>query len=169
MKAVRGPFDEAPDRSLTRFVPAATVMAGSSLTLWPVIASFPFLPPVGLLTLLSWRLARPERVRIWTPLPLGLYDDLVSGQPLGCAMLLWTACFFAVDLLDQRLVFRDFWQDWLIAGAAIGFCAIAGRLVTTPLGAHVETVLLLQIVVTIMLFPFATRLCAILDRVEDEA
>ena len=49
------------------------------------------------------------------PLPLGLFDDLVSGQPLGSAMLLWTLCFLAIDVLEQRLVWRDFWQDWLIA------------------------------------------------------
>lgn len=168
MTTIRGPFDEAPEHSLRRLVPAATVLAGSSLTLWPFIASFPFLPPSGLLMLLGWRLARPERVRIWTPLPLGLFDDLVSGQPLGCAMLLWTACFFMIEVIDQRLVYRDFWQDWLIAAGAIGFCIIAGRLVTTPLGAHVDTVLMLQVVVAVMLFPLATRLCVMSDRPEDE-
>lgn len=168
MSTVRGPFDEAPDRSLARFVPAATVIGGSSLTLWPMVASFPFLPPCGLLMVLGWRLARPERMPIWVPLPLGLFDDLVSGQPLGCAMLLWTLCFFVIDLIDQRIVFRDFWQDWLIAAGAIAFCGIVGRLVTTPFGAHVDTVLLLQTVVTVMLFPFAARLCAMLDQTEEE-
>ena len=167
MRTVRGPFDEAPERSLRRFVPAASVMAGSALTLWPFVAAFPFLPPFGLLMLLGWRLARPERLRVWTPLPLGLFDDLVSGQPLGCAMLLWTLCFFTIDLIDQRLALRDFWQDWLVAGGAIGCCIIAGRLVSVPLDAHVDTVLLLQAGITVMLFPLAARLCALLDRAEE--
>lgn len=168
MSAVRGPFDEAPDPSVARFVPVGTVLAGSSLTLWPFVASFPVLPPFGLLMLLGWRLARPQRVRIWLPLPLGLYDDVLSGQPLGSAMLLWTLCFFMIDLIDQRVVFRDFRQDWLIAAGAVAFCLIVGRLVTTPFDAHVDTVLLVQIAVSVLLFPLAARLCGMLDRVEDE-
>lgn len=169
MRTVRGPFDEAPDRDFQRFVPAVSVMAGSSLTLVPFVAAFPCLPPFGLLMLLGWRLTRPERVRVWTPLPLGLFDDLVSGQPLGCAMLLWTVCFFMIGLIDQRLVFRDFWQDWLVAGGAIGACVVIGRLVSAPLDAHVDTALLLQGVVTILLFPLAAWLCAMFGRSEEDA
>ncbi len=163
MSQVHGPFDEAPDRSFRRFVPAISVLIASSLTLWPFIASFPVFPPFGLLVLLGWRLTRPESLRIWAPLPLGLFDDLVSGQPLGNAMLFWTLCFFMIDLIDQRVVYRDFWQDWLIAAGAIGFCLILGRLVAAPIGAHVDTVLMLQIVVSILLFPLAARICAMLD------
>ncbi|MEG3175296.1 rod shape-determining protein MreD [Sphingomonas sp. RB3P16] len=169
MRQVRGPFDEAPDRSFQRFVPALSVLVGSSLTLWPVVASFPFLPPFGLLMLLGWRLVRPESLRIWAPLPLGLFDDLVSGQPLGSAMLFWTLSFFMIDLVDQRVVYRDFWQDWLVAAGSISFCLILGRLVATPLAAHVDTTLLLQIAVSVLLFPLAARICAMLAGEEDEA
>ena len=169
MSQVRGPFDEAPDRSFARFVPYISVILASSLTLWPFIASFPFLPPFGLLMLLGWRLTKPESLPIWAPLPLGLFDDLVSGQPLGNAMLFWTLCFFMVDLIDQRVVYRDFWQDWLIAAGSIGFCLIMGRFVATPLGAHVDTVLLTQIVVAVLLFPLAARLCAMFAGEEEEA
>ena len=161
-------FDEAPDSIWRHVLPALTVLAASTLTLWPFVASFPVLPPLGLMLLLAWRLTRPEALRIWAPLPLGLFDDLLSGQPLGNAMLLWTLCFFMIDLIDQRLVFRDFWQDWLIAAGGLGFCLIAGRLVAAPLGAHVDTALLLQIVVSIMLFPLAARLCAWFDGAADE-
>jgi rod shape-determining protein MreD len=169
MRQVRGPFDEAPDRSFRRFVPALSVVLASSLTLWPIIASLPLLPPFGLLTLLGWRLTRPDSLRIWAPLPLGLFDDLVSGQPLGSAMLFWTLCFFMIDLIDQRVVFRDFWQDWLIAAGAVGFCLILGRLVASPLSAHVDTVMLVQIAVSVLLFPLVARLCAMLDREDEEA
>ncbi len=169
MKAVRGPFDEAPDRSLARFVPTLSVMAGSALTLWPLIASVQILPPFGLLMLLGWRLTRSESLRVWAPLPLGLFDDLVSGQPLGSAMLFWTLCFFMIDLIDQRIVYRTFWQDWLVAAGSIGFCLILGRLVATPIDAHVDTVLLLQIAISILLFPLAARLCGMLAGDEEEA
>lgn len=164
----RGPFEEAQP-GWTRALPAVSVLLASLLTIWPVIAAIPLLPPLGLLMLLGWRLTRPDSLRIWAPLPLGLFDDLLSGQPLGNAMLFWTLCFFMIDLIDQRLVFRDFWQDWLIAAGSIGFCLIAGRLVAAPIGAHVETVLLLQIAVSIMLFPLVARLCALLGRAREAA
>ena len=160
----RGPFDAAPPPAAVRLVPSASVLVASLITTWPFIASFPVLPPLGLMVLLGWRLMRPDVFRIWAPLPLGFFDDLVSGQPLGSAMLLWTLCFFMIDLIDQRLVFRDFWQDWLIASGSIGFCLIVGRLVAAPIGSHVDTVLLLQIVISTMLFPLVARVCAWLDR-----
>lgn len=160
----RGPFDAAPPRVAVQLLPAVSVVLASLVTTWPFIASFPFLPPLGLMMLLAWRLSRADVFAIWAPLPLGFFDDLVSGQPLGNAMLLWTLCFFMIDLIDQRLVFRDFWQDWLIATGSIGFCLIFGRLIAAPLGAHVDTVLLLQIVISAMLFPLVARLCAWLDR-----
>ena len=160
----RGPFDAAPPPAAVRLLPAASVLLASLVTTWPFIATFPILPPLGLMMLLGWRLTRPAVFPIWAPLPLGFFDDLISGQPLGNAMLLWTLCFFMIDLIDHRLVFRDFWQDWLIAAGSIGFCLIVGRLVTAPIGAHVDTVLLLQIVISVMLFPLVARLCAWLDR-----
>ena len=167
MSQVRGPFDEAPVTGFQRFVPALSVMVGSAVTLWPFIATFPILPPFGLLMLLGWRLTKPDSLRIWAPLPLGLFDDLISGQPLGTAMLFWTLCFFMIELIDQRIVYRDFWQDWLIAAGSVAFCLILGRLVAAPLGAHVDTVLLLQIVIATLLFPLAARICAMLAGDED--
>jgi rod shape-determining protein MreD len=83
---------------------------------------------------------------------------------MGSAILLWQLCFIGIDLIDHRLVFRDFWQDWLIAAGSIAFCLIAGRLVATPLGAHVDTVLLVQVMVSVMLFPVAARIAVWLDR-----
>lgn len=109
-----------PDRPIRRgWTPAISVMLGSALAaMLPVVMTAPLLPPLGLMTLLGWRLLRPELLRVWAPVPLGLFDDLVSGAPLGSAMLLWTLGFFAVDMIDRRLLWRDFREDWL-AGWAI--------------------------------------------------
>lgn len=145
-------------------VPIGSVLLGSLVTIVPVIAHYPLLPPFGLLVLLGWRLLRPELFPIWAAVPFGLFDDLLSGQPLGSAILLWTISFFAVELFDQRLVWRDFWQDWLIAAGAIAFCLIGGRLIASPIGAHVDTMLIVQILVSVMLFPLVARLVAWLDR-----
>jgi rod shape-determining protein MreD len=161
---VIGPFDAKPTGGRPWAIPAASVMAGSAATLIPVIFTFPIMPPFGLIILLGWRLTRPDSLPVWVPLLLGLFDDLISGQPFGSAMLLWTVSFLVIDLLDQRLVWHDFWQDWLLAAGGIASCLILGRLIASPIGAHVDTVLLLQVIVSIMLYPVMTRLIAWLDR-----
>lgn len=161
---VIGPFDAEAPRRAPATIPALSVMAGSALTLVPLVATLPILPPFGLMMLIGWRLSRTDALPVWAPLLLGMFDDLLSGQPFGSAMLLWTVSFLVIDLLDQRLTWRDFWQDWLLASGAIGGCLIFGRLVASPLGAHVDTVVLLQIIVSIMLYPVIARLVAWLDR-----
>jgi rod shape-determining protein MreD len=60
-------------------------------------------------------------------------------------------------------VWRDVWQDWLTATAVIAGVLIAGRLIATKLGAHVETALLLQILASAAAYPFIARLTAALD------
>ena len=150
-------------RSRARALPWLTVMAGSLATAIPLIATVPLLPPCGLLMLLAWRLLFRFSMRPWAAAPLGLLDDLVSGQPLGSAVLLWSACFLLVDLIDQRLVFRDFWLDWLIATGLIVFCLAAGRFIAVPLEAHVDLAMLMQGVAAVLLFPIATRLVAWVD------
>lgn len=158
------PLGRTDERTRASWLAPLTVVLGSMVTLMPAVATFPFLPPFGLLLLLAWRLHKAELLKVWAPLPLGLFDDMLSGQPIGSAMTLWTLCFIAIDVLDTRLVWRDYWQDWLIASGAIGFCLIAGRIVATPFTAHVDTALLLQIVMTAALFPLFTRFVAWLDR-----
>ena len=157
---IRGPFDPEEPGPVERFAPAGSIMLGSLLTIIPVITVIGILPPFGLLMLLGWRLLRHDSLPIWAPLPLGMFDDLLSGQPFGSAMLLWTMCFIMIDLLDQRLVWRDFWQDWTLAAGSIAFCLIAGRLLAVPINAHVDTVLLVQIMVSALLYPLIARVCA---------
>jgi len=158
------PLGRTERRHRSDWLAPLSIVLGSLLTLLPLVATFPFLPPFGLLMLLAWRLHRADALRVWAPVPLGFVDDLVSGQPLGSAMLLWTLCFLAIDVLDTRLVWRDFWQDWLMAAGGIGFVLIAGRLLASPFSAHVDTALLMQIIVTTALFPLAYQLALRLDR-----
>ncbi|OYY90776.1 MAG: rod shape-determining protein MreD [Sphingomonas sp. 28-66-16] len=163
MAKVRGPFDPEPPSIASWLIPAGSIMLGSMVTLLPVVATFPILPPLGLMMLVGWRLGRAEALPIWSALLLGLFDDLFSGQPFGSAMLFWTLTVLIIDLFDQRLVSRDFWQDWLLASGAIAGCLIAGRMIAVPIGAHVDTVLLLQAAASVMLYPAIARLCAWLD------
>jgi len=165
MRSDHIPLRSTDERSgRTGWIAPVSVMLGSMLTLLPFVATFPFLPPLGLLMLLGWRLTRFDALKVWAPVPLGLFDDMFSGQPMGSAMLFWSLCFIIIDVLDTRLVWRDFWQDWLIAAGAVAFCLIGGRLVATPFTAHVDTALLLQIIVCAALFPIVSSFCGWLNR-----
>lgn len=163
-EADSNPFAPTLPPGRARALPWATVMAGSLVTIVPIVATVPIIPPFGLLMLLAWRLLARFALRPWAAAPLGFFDDLVSGQPLGSAVFLWSLCFIGIDLMERRLVFRDFWQDWLIASGAILFCLALGRIVAVPVGAQVDAALLVQAAATICLFPAAARMVAWIDR-----
>ncbi|SFS09318.1 rod shape-determining protein MreD [Sphingomonas jatrophae] len=147
----------------TRMTPAASVLAASLLAALPVIATAAVLPPFGLLALLAWRLLRPELWPVWAALPFGLFDDLVSGQPLGSGMASWTCVFLAIDRLDRRFPQRGWRFDWWIAAAASIFVLVAGMLAAALPLTMVPTILP-QIAITILAFPAVSRTVAALDR-----
>ncbi|HEX8483755.1 rod shape-determining protein MreD [Sphingomonas sp.] len=158
------PFAPALPARRARALPWLTIAAGSLCTIVPLIATVPLFPPLGLLMLLAWRLLARFALRPWAAAPLGLFDDLVSGQPMGSAVLLWSLCFLAIAFVEQRLAFRDFWQDWLVAAGAVACTLTAGRLIAAPLSAHVDGALAAQIAIAVLLFPVATRLVAWIER-----
>lgn len=158
------PFGQADRKPRATWLAPLSVVLGSMTVLLPFVATVPILPPFGLMMLLGWRMTRGNSMHVWMPVPLGLFDDAISGQPFGTAMCLWTVCVLTMDVLDTRLVFRDFWQDWLIASGSIAFYLIAARLMSVPFYAHVDTAILLQLVISAALFPLVARLCARLDR-----
>ncbi|MDF0544355.1 rod shape-determining protein MreD [Sphingobium sp. H39-3-25] len=153
-----------PSRWRLESTPIITVMLGSMTTALPVIAQSPVMPPFGLLMLLSWRLLRPELWAAWIALPLGLFDDLMSGQPLGSAVFLWTAIMIGVDVIDRRLLWRDYWHDWLIAIFAITFFLAGGLLFARLTGGTGRPALIVpQMIGSILIFPFVARQCARID------
>ena len=146
-------------------VPVASTVAGSALAALPLVADAPILPPFGLLMALSWRLLRSEIWRAWMALPLGLADDLLTGAPLGSAVILLTACFLIFDVMDNRLIWRDYWQDWLITAAALAFCLAGGWLIVRFDGGGGPIRLIApQLIIAIFCVPMVARLCAALDR-----
>lgn len=157
--------DERNARIRGRILPILTTIFGSATVILPVIADSPILPPFGLLMLLAWRLLRPELWPVWIGIPLGLIDDLFSGQPIGSAVLLWTTSLLILDLVDTRLVWRDYWQDWLIAAGAIMFCLVGGILTANAVGGNGNILLIVpQLGLSILIYPMIARLCALLDR-----
>jgi rod shape-determining protein MreD len=148
-----------------RLVPALSTMAGSAVVLLPVVAVGPSMPPFGLLMLLAWRLLRPEMWPAWVALPLGLFDDLLSGQMLGTSMAIWTVASLIFDWIDHHLLWRDFWMEWALAALTILFAVMGGWAVSRSYVAYGSVVVAMpQAVLSVLVFPALVRLVAALDR-----
>ncbi len=164
--APRRRIDRAPTAAQLIGIPVASVLLGSLLTLIPFVASMPILPPMGFMILIAWRLRHRTIWPIWIPIPLGLFDDMFSGQPIGSAILLWTLAFLALDLFDRRMMWRDIWQDWGLASALIAALLFGELAIANHSGGQtMPSVLFPQFIIASLLFPIVARFCATLDRV----
>jgi rod shape-determining protein MreD len=164
--APRRPINRAPLPWLAAGLPWASIMAMSLVTFSPVIASAPVLPPLALMTLLAWRMLRPNFLPIWAGLPLGAWDDLYSGQPFGSAIVLWSAAMLAMDLIDERYLWRGFRQDWLAAVVLLSvYLVLAATIAGLAAGYPLPLTIGPQWLITIVLFPVVNRLVAMLDKV----
>jgi rod shape-determining protein MreD len=147
-------------------VPIASVMIASALPLMlPLVASSPVLPPLGLLFFLSWQLLRTEMWPVWIGLPLGLWDDLFSGAPIGTAVGLWTLASIAIAYFSQRIYWRGFLHDWAIGALLVAIIQAIAALIThlhAPAG-RVLGLVAPQIVVSILLMPLFLRLTGKFD------
>lgn len=140
-------------------------MVASLIPQFFLATAFPAVPPLGFIMLLGWRLVRPGVLPTWAGAPLGLFDDLFSGQPLGFAMLTWSLALLAIEASETRFPWRNFVQDWFTAGLLLTlYCLSSVLLSGAPIGRPMFIAVIPQIVLSILLFPFFARLVAQLDR-----
>jgi rod shape-determining protein MreD len=152
-------------RALAYGVPWLSIMLASLAAFLPVIAPAPVLPPFGYLMLLAWRFVRPGLLPLWAGLPLGLFDDLFSGQPLGSGILLFSLTLLGVELVEIRFPWRSFLLDWLAAAALLLIYLTAAALLSGAEWTLLQlTVILPQLLLSIVLFPILSRMVAMLDR-----
>jgi rod shape-determining protein MreD len=153
-----------PSQLRIKLVPPLTVVIGSMITALPIITDYPILPPMGLLAILAWRLIRPGFWPVWAGFPLGLIDDIFSGQPFGSAIFLWSIVFILLEAIDRKAVSRDYWQDWLIASIATVFVLIGGMVIVDFQSNMLRLDLLLpQLLLSILLYPFVARVIGAID------
>lgn len=152
-------------RIRVRVVPIAATVAASLAHLLPLISAVPLMPPTGFLMLLAWRLLRPELWPVWIGIPLGLVDDLLSGQPFGTAIALWTMTLLILDLIDSYMIWRDYWIDWLVATIAVILYIAAGYWFSGLRDSPMTVATLApQMLLSILAFPVFVRICVRLDR-----
>lgn len=162
---LRKRINRAPSPILARGVPWASVMLLSLVPFAPLFVSAPIVPPLAFMALLAWRMLRPGMLPVWAGAPLGAFDDLYSGQPFGSAILLWSCAMLAMELVDVRLRWRGFVQDWALAAALIaGYLVLATLISNLAGGAAPLRSILPQIVLSLIAHPLVTSLVAALDR-----
>lgn len=158
-------INRAPSPALAIALPWLVVMLGSLSPLWPLIASAPILPPIGFLFLVAWQQMRPGLFPVWAGLPLGIFDDLYSGQPMGSAVTLWSITMLVLDFIELRFPWRGIALTWLVASAVIGlYLLLAHFIAGLGTGGMAPGILLPQFVLSILAYPIIARLVGLADR-----
>ncbi|MES2699063.1 MAG: rod shape-determining protein MreD [Pseudomonadota bacterium] len=151
---------------LAQGLPWVTILLLSLAPLSPVIAPAPVLPPLAFMLMVAWRLLRPQVLSLWAGFPLGLVDDLYSGQPLGSGIMLFSLSLIALDLFEARFPWRNFWQNWLVAGTLIVLYLLVAGLVSGAQLTFVQLRMIVpQMLLSVLLFPLIASLVALLDRI----
>ncbi len=147
-------------------LPWLSIMLGTLVPGLFSIASAPLFPPIGFLMLVSWRQLRPGLLPVWVGLPLGLFDDLYSGQPFGSAVLLWSATMMIMEGVELGFPWRSFIVDWLMASALIVLYLLSALGLANAGGGHVLLAHIMpQVLFAMLVFPLVGRLIGALDRV----
>jgi rod shape-determining protein MreD len=80
-------------------------------------------------------------------------------------MAIWTAAMLALDLLDRRTMWRDYWIEWALAALLIVADEAARWRIDGLMGAPLPfSVVWPPILIAILTFPVAAWAAAALDR-----
>lgn len=154
----RGPKTIAP------FVAPASIALASLLGLLPIVAQVGWGPSFGFLMLIAWRLLRADAFPGWWAAPLGLWNDLVVGEPVGLSVLTWTLAILLLDLADRRTMWRDYWLEWLLAAVLLFIGAVIRWQVDALMGAHHEFHMIwAPLAIAVLAFPVAAWAASRLD------
>lgn len=155
---------EGPSR-FAGYIPAATVAAASMLAALPIVSVSGWYPDFGYLALISWRLLRSDAFPAWWAAPLGLVNDLFTGYPIGFSIAYWSATMLALDLIDRRTMWRDYWVEWLMAAAFLALGLLLQWRIAAIVGAAPDfTRIVPPILISIAVFPLSSWAVSQIDR-----
>jgi rod shape-determining protein MreD len=146
------------------FIPAASVVVGSLLSALPIISTSGWYPDFGFLVLISWRLLRADPWPSWWAAALGLINDLFTGYPVGLSVALWSATMLALDLIDRRTMWRDYWIEWVLAAVLLAIDQGLQWQVAAATGARLPAFSIVPpLVISICVFPVSAWLVSRID------
>lgn len=147
------------------YIPAASVILASALATLPIVSVTGWWPNFGFLMLIAWRLLRADAWPAWWAAPMGFVNDLLTGAPIGLSVALWSAVMLAMELVDHRTQWRDYWVEWAIATVLITVDRWADWQVAGLSGAPVPFLQILPaIAISILAFPLAAMIVSRTDR-----
>ncbi len=150
------------DRALKRALPLALGAAIVMLSVVPLpVPEYAVLAPGFLLmAVFYWTVHRPDLFPAWGAFALGLFDDLLSGAPLGLNAFVLLLAHFSI--VAQHKVFRGkaFWLIW----AAFAILAAGAHALTLLIGLLLAGAIpdpraaAAQLGLTVALYPVAAAL-----------
>ena len=147
------------------YVPAVTVLATSLLNALPIVSTAGWFPDFAFLALIAWRLLRSDVWPAWWAAPLGLFNDLATGNPIGLSISVWTAAMLALDLTDRRTQWRGYWLEWVLAALLLLGNEAAEWRVAQIMGASLPFISILPpLVISVLAFPVAAFMVSRIDR-----
>ncbi len=155
---------QGPVRFAT-LVPAASVVAATLLAALPIVTTSGWYPDFGYLLLLSWRLLRADPWPAWWAAPLGLVNDLFTGSPIGFSIALWSVTMLALELIDRRTMWRDYWIEWVLAAVFLFLAEWLEWQLAALVGAAVPfSAVLPALLIAVLSFPVAGWAVSRIDR-----
>jgi len=152
-------------KRFARYHPAASVAAASTLSLLPIVTEVGWGPDFGFLLLIAWRLLRGDAIPAWCAAPLGLFNDLVTGLPIGLSVFVWTLSMLLLDLADRRTMWRDYWIEWLLAAVLLFIEQLVSWRVDALMGAAYDFHLVWSPwIIAVLVFPLAAFVASAVDR-----
>src|SRR5688500_627402 len=146
------------------YIPAASVVAASLLSALPIISTSGWYPDFGFLVLIGWRLLRSDAWPAWWAAPLGLFNDLVTGHPVGFSIAVWTAAMLLLDLADRRTMWRGYWLEWIFAALMLLANEAAEWRVAQVMGASLPfKTIVPPLLISILSFPVVAWFVSRLD------
>ncbi|MBA3730758.1 MAG: rod shape-determining protein MreD [Sphingomonas sp.] len=159
-----GSIDRGPHPAFLS-IPAASVLVASLTAMLPIVSMNGWWPDAGLLFLLAWRLLRADAWPAWLAAPMGLVHDLLTGSPVGLSMVLWPSFMLALDIVDRRTMWRDYWIEWLVAALFLSLAEAAQWQVAVWDGAEVRFATVAPaIIIAIFSYPIVAFLVSRIDR-----
>ncbi|GAA4739184.1 hypothetical protein GCM10023264_00130 [Sphingomonas daechungensis] len=148
-----------------QYVPAISVLVASLLITLPIVSERGWFPDFGFLVLISWRLLRSDCWPSWWAAPMGLFNDLVSGHPIGLSVTVWTAAMLALDLADRRTMWRGYWLEWALAALLLLGNEAAEWRIAQVMGAPMPfRTILPPLLLSVLAFPIVAWIVSRIDR-----
>lgn len=104
--------------------PPTTILVASLLSVLPVFTPGAWWPDLAFLVLVAWRLRRTDAFPGWWAVPFGLFNDLVTGQPIGLSVVTFTLAMIVITFADIRLRWRSHWTEWAVAAVLVALAEL---------------------------------------------